>query len=200
MSLREITQVDTNVILIDFDIILGEIFNSKFGNGGSLIIVSPWIGDVKYHMGCCGFFSNFPLISGDYLALSELIDKILLNKNSDVKIITREPTLNKYENLYKNFAKNELNFLFNRAKNGAKIFSPQKGDLHFKMIIGTYGAVFGSYNLTDSGRYFNKEDGNFAPSTSKTYVDKIGRCNELIRDSKITSIDQLEKLKNKFCD
>ncbi|AIS31982.1 hypothetical protein BRM9_1166 [Methanobacterium formicicum] len=192
MQLREVSQVDDNVMLVDFDIILGELFNSRFMDGGILTIVSPWIGDVKYYMGCCGFFSNIPLVSGDYLSLSELIDEILLNNNSIVKIVTLKPDTRKYNGINNKFSENELNFLYDRSKNGAKIYFSDS--LHLKFILGEYGVVFGSYNVTFSGRYKNIEDGNFAPSSSKVYFDKVKRCNDIIEKSKLISSNTLKQL------
>lgn len=200
MSLREVSQVDENVMVIDFDILLGEVFNSKFMDGGSLIIISPWIGDVIYYMGCCGFFSNFPLVFGDYLVLSELIDEILSNENSIVRIVTEEPCKEKYNKLPKYFDESELNFLLDRARKGAKIYFSEleRGILHPKIILGKYGVVFGSFNLTFSGRYWNIEDGNFAPSTSKVHKEKKMRCEKIIRSCREIANDDLEELKLQF--
>lgn len=198
MNLREVSQVDENVMLIDFDIILGEVYNANYIDGGNLVIISPWIGDVTYYIGCCGFFSNLPLIFGDYLSLSDLIDEILKNKKSNVQIVTQEPCKNKYKTLSKQFKENELNFLIERAKNGAKIYSSssKNGILHLKMILGSYGVVYGSFNITHSGRYLNIEDGNFAPSTSAVYSEKKNRCDEIITDdSEQLTVESLEKLK-----
>lgn len=196
MVLREVCQVDKNVMSMDFSVLLGEVFNSKLGNGGSLIIISPWIGDVIYYLGCCGFYSNIPLVFGDYIYLSELIDDILSNKNSIVKIVIERPNKKKYESFAKSFDEREIDFLVDRFKKGAEIYFSklEHGILHPKIILGTYGVVFGSFNVTFSGRYWNIEDGNFAPSTSKVYKEKKKRCEEIIETCEEVTIEDLEKI------
>jgi len=108
----------------------------------------------------------------DIIELLQIIKFLMTHPHSTVRIATLEPSSEKYPDLI--FQMWELRFLVEALEAGAKIyFSSPPEDvrkiLHPKFLITSLGVIFGSFNLTKAGRYYNIEDGNYSSSSSPVY-------------------------------
>jgi hypothetical protein len=200
---RETVQVGDDVQIYDLILLMGEASKVALGTPASLTIISPWISNVSYYLGTSGLNVAIPNITfgkNDIVELLQIVRFLLTNRFSIVRIATLEPTAEKYPDPV--FQIWELRFLLEACESGAQIyFYSSEGTrkiLHPKFLLTSLGVVFGSFNMTKAGRYYNIEDGNYSPSGSPVYFEKKQRVEEIIRRCKKVDAKTIRDLLAKF--
>lgn len=203
--MRETIQVGEDVQIYDLALLLGEATKASAGSPGYLTIVSPWISNVAYYLGSSGLTIGIPTIAfgrSDVVRLLDVIKYLGEDPRSKVRLAALKPSLEKYSNDAPQQIW-ELRFLLEASEHGAKIyFYSSEGDvrkiMHPKFLLTSLGIVFGSFNFTKSGRYWNIEDGNYSSVLSPVYLEKKERVEEIIAKCKEATFDRLSSLLAEF--
>jgi len=203
--MRETIQVGEDVQIYDLAVLLGEATKVSAGSPGYLTIVSPWISNVAYYLGSSGLTVGIPAIAfgrRDVVRLLDVIEYLQQDPRSQVRLATLKPSPNKYsgdviQQVW------ELRFLLEACERGAKIyFYSSERDIrkimHPKFLLTSLGVVFGSFNFTKSGRYWNIEDGNYSSTLSPVYFEKKERVEDIISKCKEATFDMLRSLLSEF--
>jgi hypothetical protein len=199
--LRETVQVGDDIQMYDLALLLGEATKVSAGSPGSLTIISPWISNVAYYLGSSGLTVGIPAIAFgrcDVVRLLDFVKYLQGDYRSQVKLATLMPSPDKYSNDVAPLIW-ELRFLLEALEHGAKVyFYSDEGDIrkimHPKFLLTSLGVVFGSFNFTKSGRYWNIEDGNYSSALSPVYFEKKQRVEEIIAKCKEATPDVVKRL------
>ena len=203
--MRETVQVGEDVQIYDLSLLLGEATKVSAGSPGSLTIISPWISNVAYYLGSSGLTVGIPAIAfgrSDVVRLLDFVKYLREDHRSQVRLATLKPSPEKYSNDVAQLVW-ELRFLLDATEHGAKIyFYSYEGDvrkiMHPKFLLTSLGVVFGSFNFTKSGRYWNIEDGNYSSALSPVYFEKKQRVEEIIGKCNEAKLDKIKGLLFEF--
>lgn len=171
-----------NVSLIDVDLLVSECIKANRGETAFVFLISPFISDFKIPSSLVRFASNLINVS-DVEYMSDLIG-LLVHYGGQVYVVTRSPLDLKETTISSSFIKRQIKILLKLKQMKCEIHSSFK--LHAKATVTSQGAVSGSFNLTESGRFFNLEEGHFFPNVEgesrKQYLDKLEWAKELFHN------------------
>mgnify|MGYP001088645890 CR=1 FL=1 len=182
---------EKNIIIVDCDLLIHECIIANEGEKAFVYIISPFMSDFKIPRSVVRFVSNLVSIS-DVEFYSDLI-RLLCDYGGEVCVLTRSPANLQRTNLSTWFINRQRRLLRKFDEMGVAIkVNPA---LHAKATITSQGALVGSFNLTQSGRFFNIEAGNYFPNLggkeSKEYQEKLEWAKKIFEYSDIIDRDQL---------
>lgn len=164
---------EENIIIIDVNLLVSECIRANRGDKAFAYVISPFISDFKIPAKLIKFASNVINVN-DVETLSDLIG-LLLQNGGDVYIVTRPPSSLRKSTISDAFIKKQIRILTELERNSCKIRFNSR--LHAKATITSQGAVSGSFNLTESGRFYNIEEGHFFPNVlrdnNNQYLEKL---------------------------
>jgi hypothetical protein len=203
--MRETVQVGDDIQMYDLALLLGEATKVSAGTPGTLTVISPWISNVAYYLGSSGLMVGVPAIAfgrSDIVRLLDFVRYLLEDHRSQVQLATLKPSPDKYSNDLAQLIW-ELRFLLQASEYGARTyFYSHEGDvrkiMHPKFLLTSLGVVFGSFNFTKSGRYWNIEDGNYSSALSPVYFEKKQRVEEIIAQCQEATVDKIKGLLSEF--
>jgi len=170
---------EENISLIDVDLLVSECVDANRGRSAFAYLVSPFISDFKIPTALVRFTSNIINVS-DVERISDLIG-LLVNYGGKVYIVARSPMDLERTTISRSFVKKQARMLSQLNQNGCTIRFNSR--LHAKATVTSQGAVSGSFNLTESGRFFNLEEGHFFPNsegeTKKLYEKTLAWAKNL---------------------
>ena len=170
---------EKNVSLIDVDLLVSECIRANRGEPAFAYFISPFISDFKIPSPLIRFSSNLINVS-DVEYISDLIG-LLVHYSGKVYVVSRSPLDLKETTISPSFIKRQARILLQLKQRRCEIHSNSK--LHAKATVTSQGAVSGSFNLTESGRFFNLEEGHFFPNvdgeSQKQYLDKLDWAKDL---------------------
>lgn len=177
--------------MIDVDLLISECIQANRGKTAFAYFISPFIADFKIPTALTRFASNLINVS-DVENFSDLIG-LLVHYGGKVYVVTRSPLDLKSTTLAPSFIKKQARMLMQLHHKKCEIkFNPR---LHAKVTVTSQGAVSGSFNLTESGRFFNLEEGQFFPNageSKKYYLEKLAWAKNLFENrSRPLSIEDL---------
>jgi hypothetical protein len=126
--------------------------------------------------------SNIINIS-DVERISDLIG-LLTHYGGKVHVLSRSPSDLMNTTISPSFIKRQTRTLLQLSQRKCEIRFNSK--LHAKATVTSQGAVSGSFNLTESGRFFNLEEGHFFPNvegnSKKQYLEKLAWARDLFEN------------------
>jgi hypothetical protein len=146
--------------MIDVDLLVSECIKANKGEEAFAYIISPFISDFRIPSSLMKFTSNLVNVT-DTEYMSDLIG-LLVQYGGKVYVITRSPQDLMVTTISQSFVGRQLKLLLKLKELRCEIHSCPK--LHAKATVTSQGAVSGSFNLTESGRFFNIEEGHFFPN------------------------------------
>lgn len=174
---------EKNVSLIDVDLLISECIRADRGEPAFAYFISPFISDFRIPSPLIRFASNLINVS-DVEHISDLIG-LLTHHGGKVYIVTRSPLDLKETTISPSFIIRQARILLQLKHRRCEIHSNSK--LHAKATVTSQGAVSGSFNLTESGRFFNLEEGHFFPNvegeSQKQYLDKLEWAKDLFQNN-----------------
>lgn len=182
---------EKNVSLIDVDLLVSECIRANRGEDAFAYFVSPFVSDYRIPSSLIRFASNLINVS-DVEHISDLIG-LLVHYGGKVYVVARSPMDLKGTTISPSFIKRQARILLQLKHIRCEIHSNSK--LHAKATVTSQGAVSGSFNLTESGRFFNLEEGHFFPNiageSQKQYKDKLEWAKDLFENNSkpLTEID-----------
>jgi hypothetical protein len=174
--------------MIDVDLLVSECIKANRGENAFAYLVSPFISDFRIPSSLVKFASNLINVS-DVEHLSDLVG-LLGHYGGKIYVITRSPQDLKETTISHSFVGRQLKLLLKLKEMKCEIHSCAK--LHAKATVTSLGAVSGSFNLTESGRFFNLEEGHFFPNTresQKQYSDVLKWVQELFSNQSKELLD-----------
>jgi hypothetical protein len=181
---------EKNVALIDVDLLVSECIKANRGNNAFAYFISPFISDFKIPSALMKFASNIINVS-DVEFISDLIC-LLVHYGGRVYVVSRSPTDLEKTTISSSFIRRQTRILVQLHRRGCEIRFSSK--LHAKATVTSQGVVSGSFNLTESGRFFNLEEGHFIPNiegeSRRQYLEKLAWAKELF-ENKSRSPDDL---------
>ncbi|RLA84086.1 MAG: hypothetical protein DRG31_05400 [Deltaproteobacteria bacterium] len=172
---------ERNISLIDVDLLISECILASRGKPAFAYFISPFISDFKVPAPLAKFASNIINIS-DIENFSDLII-LLAQYGGKVYMVTRSPLNLVNTTISRSFIKKQTRVLSKLYKKGCEIrVNPR---LHAKVTVTSQGAVSGSFNLTESGRFFNIEEGQFFPNVTEFreyYLQKLVWAKDLFEN------------------
>jgi len=163
---------ERNISLIDVDLLISECILASRGKPAFAYFISPFISDFKVPVPLAKFASNIINIS-DIENFSDLVI-LLVQHGGKVYMVTRSPLDLVNTTISRSFIKKQTRILSKLYKKGCDIrVNPR---LHAKVTVTSQGAISGSFNLTESGRFFNIEEGQFFPNVKEFreyYLQKL---------------------------
>jgi hypothetical protein len=171
-----------NVALIDVDLLISECIQANRGEPAFAYLISPFISDFKIPSVLTRFTSNVINVS-DIETLSDLIG-LLVDYGGKVYVIARSPLDLKATTISRSFVRKQARLLQQLCQKKCEIKFNSK--LHAKATVTSQGAVSGSFNLTESGRFFNLEEGQFFPNvegeSKRQYLEKLAWAKDLFEN------------------
>ena len=172
---------ERNISLIDVDLLISECILANRGKTAFTYFISPFISDFKIPTPLAKFASNVINIS-DIENFSDLII-LLAQYGGKVYIVTRSPLDLINTTISRAFIRKQIRMLSKLYKKECEIrVNPR---LHAKVTVTSQGAVSGSFNLTESGRFFNIEEGQFFPNVAEFreyYLQKLDWTRDLFEN------------------
>ena len=172
---------ERNISLIDVDLLISECILANRGKPAFAYFISPFISDFKIPTPLAKFASNVINIS-DIENFSDLII-LLAQYGGKVYIVTRSPLDLINTTISRAFIRKQIRMLSKLYKKECEIrVNPR---LHAKVTVTSQGAVSGSFNLTESGRFFNIEEGQFFPNVAEFreyYLQKLDWARDLFEN------------------
>ena len=164
---------EENVSLIDVDLLVSECIRANRGDPAFAYVVSPFISDFKIPATLMRFASNVINVS-DVEHISDLIG-LLVYYGGKVYVVARSPSDLGQTTIARSFIRKQTRILLQLNQKGCEIKFNSR--LHAKATVTSQGAVSGSFNLTQSGRFFNLEEGHFFPNVEgesrRPYHEKL---------------------------
>jgi len=152
---------EENISLVDVDLLVSECIRANRRDSAFAYLVSPFISDFRIPATLIKFASNVINVS-DVERISDLIG-LLVHYEGKVYVVARSPLDLEQTTIARSFIKKQARILSQLHQRGCEIrFNPR---LHAKATVTSQGAVSGSFNLTESGRFFNLEEGHFFPNS-----------------------------------
>jgi hypothetical protein len=183
---------EENISLIDVDLLISECIRANRGDPAFAYLISPFISDFKIPAKLIRFASNMINVS-DIEYFSDLVG-LLVHYGGKTHVVTRSPADLEKTTIARLFIKKQEKILLQLCQKECEVKVNPK--LHAKATITSQGAVSGSFNLTESGRFFNIEEGHFFPNireSKKQYEEKLNWATDLFKNSKpISESDYLE--------
>lgn len=171
-----------NVSMIDVDLLVSECIRANRGESAFAYFISPFIADFRIPSALIRFASNIINIS-DVERISDLIG-LLTHYGGKVYILSRSPTDLLDTTISRSFIKRQTRTLLQLSQRKCEIRFNSK--LHAKATVTSQGAVSGSFNLTESGRFFNLEEGHFFPNvegnSKNQYLEKLAWAKDLFEN------------------
>jgi hypothetical protein len=174
--------------MIDVDLLVSECIKANRGEKAFAYLVSPFISDFRIPASLVKFASNLINVT-DVEHMSDLI-ALLAHYGGQIYVITRSPQDLMGTTISPHFVGKQLKILLKLKELKCDIHSCPK--LHAKATVTSQGAVSGSFNLTESGRFFNLEEGHFFPNveeSQKQYSDILAWVQDLFSNQSIQIID-----------
>lgn len=173
---------EENISLIDVDLLVSECIRANRGDPAFAFLVSPFLSDFKIPASLIRFASNVINVS-DVERMSDLIG-LLIHYGGEVYIVARSPSDLKETTIARSFIRKQARMLLQLHQKECKIKFNSR--LHAKATVTSQGAVSGSFNLTESGRFFNLEEGHFFPNiegkSKKQYAEKLAWAKDLFEN------------------
>ncbi|MDH5770625.1 MAG: hypothetical protein OEZ25_04985 [Candidatus Bathyarchaeota archaeon] len=173
---------EENISLIDVDLLVSECIRGNRGDHAFAYLVSPFISDFKIPATLIRFASNVINVS-DVEHISDLIG-LLVYYGGKVYVVARAPSNLEQTTIARSFIKKQTRILQQLHQKRCEIRFNSR--LHAKATVTSQGAVSGSFNLTESGRFFNLEEGHFFPNTEgeskKHYQEKLAWAKDLFEN------------------
>ena len=171
-----------NVSMIDVDLLVSECIRANRGEPAFAYFISPFIADFRIPSALVRFASNIINIS-DVERISDLIG-LLTHYGGKVYVLSRSPSDLLDTTISRSFIRRQTRTLLQLSQRKCEIrFNPK---LHAKATVTSQGAVSGSFNLTESGRFFNLEEGHFFPNiegdSKKQYLEKLAWAKDLFEN------------------
>jgi len=171
-----------NVSMIDVDLLVSECIRANRGEPAFAYFISPFIADFRIPSTLIRFASNIINIS-DVEGISDLIG-LLTYYGGKVYVLSRSPSDLLDTTISRSFIKRQARTLLQLSQRKCEIRFNSK--LHAKATVTSQGAVSGSFNLTESGRFFNLEEGHFFPNvegnSKKQYLEKLAWAADLFKN------------------
>jgi len=168
--------------MIDVDLLVSECIRANRGESAFAYFISPFIADFRIPSALIRFASNIINIS-DVERISDLIG-LLTHYGGKVYILSRSPTDLLDTTISRSFIKRQTRTLLQLSQRKCEIRFNSK--LHAKATVTSQGAVSGSFNLTESGRFFNLEEGHFFPNvegnSKNQYLEKLAWAKDLFEN------------------
>jgi len=165
--------------MIDVDLLVSECIKADRGEKAFVYLVSPFISDFRIPSSLVKFSSNLINVT-DVEYMSDLIG-LLAHYGGQIFVITRSPQDLRETTISPSFVGKQVKLLLKLKELKCEIRSCPK--LHAKATVTSQGAVSGSFNLTESGRFFNFEEGHFFPnvqgSYEQQYLEKLAWVKDL---------------------
>ncbi|MCW4003437.1 MAG: phospholipase D-like domain-containing protein [Candidatus Bathyarchaeota archaeon] len=174
--------------MIDVDLLVSECIKANRGEKAFAYLVSPFISDFRIPASLVKFASNLINVT-DVEHMSDLI-ALLAHYGGQIYVITRSPQDLMGTTISPHFVGKQLKILLKLKELKCDIHSCPK--LHAKATVTSQGAVSGSFNLTESGRFFNLEEGHFFPNveeSQKQYSDILAWVQDLFSNQSIQITD-----------
>jgi hypothetical protein len=169
--------------LIDVDLLVSECIRANRGEEAFAYFISPFVSDYRIPSSLVRFASNLINVS-DVEHISDLIG-LLVHHGGKVYIVARSPHDLQETTISSSFIRRQARILLQLKHVKCEIHSNSK--LHAKATVTSQGAVSGSFNLTESGRFFNLEEGHFFPNiegeSRKQYEDKLQWAKNLFENN-----------------
>lgn len=169
---------EENVAIIDSDLLIRECINASGGDDSFAFVISPFISDYKIPSSAISFTSNAISIS-DVDFFTDLI-RLLTQEGGDVSIVCRSPRNLSETGMGPSFVRKQKRIIMKFQGMNCKVRI--ENDLHAKATVTSTGALYGSFNLTRSGRFYNIETGSFISKAEggqrEEYMDKLSWARE----------------------
>lgn len=153
---------EENLSIVDTDLLIRECINASGGENAFAYIVSPFISDYKVPSGAISFASNIVSISDvDFFTdLVRLLARELqgAQNTTSVYIVCNSPNELANQGMRSSFVREQKRVLLKFQEMDCDVRI--NNDLHAKATVTSSGALFGSFNLTTSGRFYNEELGS----------------------------------------
>ena len=173
---------EENISLIDVDLLVSDCIRANRGDPAFAYVVSPFISDFKIPATLMRFASNVINVS-DVEHISDLIG-LLVYYGGRVYVVARAPSDLEQTTIARSFIRKQARILLQLHQKGCEIRFNSR--LHAKATVTSQGAVSGSFNLTESGRFFNLEEGHFFPNvegeSKKHYQEKMAWAKDLFEN------------------
>jgi len=171
-----------NVAMIDVDLLVSECIRANRGEPAFAYFISPFIADFRIPSALIRFASNIINVS-DVERISDLIG-LLTHYGGKVCVLSRSPSDLVDTAISSSFIRRQTRILLQLSQRKCEIRFNSK--LHAKATVTSQGAVSGSFNLTESGRFFNLEEGHFFPNvegnSKKQYLEKLAWAKDLFEN------------------